>query len=694
MKICSRCYQTAEDSVHFCENCGAPLDGGSGSVSPDALPAGLTLFGRYVIGQVLRQDDASFTYLAQDSRTKGPVAVREYFPGGFSRRTSMGTVSVPEESRETFQEGKELFLEEAEDLSDRYDSEEPPCVQSYFNQNNTAYLAVDYGTPENLRRFLDREDFQIDRQAPSSDPQQAEARNAGPSPEGSARRKTDAPSGKAGAAPNDGSGSTPDRAADGRSGSAPDHLPGTASGEDPGGISADRAAASAEVSGSISGGRPADSAKASGSISAGRPADSAEASGGISAGRPADSKAAERPTPAGGGKKPGLGLALVLFAFILATLIALVVLLLRIFSFFPRTGRYISPFFRDFQHQIMEWKNKPEETKEQKPQNPLKDLFSGKNTWKGIELTDAEIGEAGISSGNFYNQGFYLLYDDACYFSDSYGLFRAASPEDLEDLEDCERLQSGSISYLNEYEGYVYFLDEIEGLISRLDPDGDTIETIYSSAVKPEYSPETLLIYDGWCYFSHKRNLYRFDLDQYGGSGPLGPEEAEPVVEDFNFPGKMFESLCPVRGKLVYNGLHGITAIDPDGGNAETISDQEGNLISDGNSLYCIFGVNKIYRISMDGESELIVNTDASEPLTKYNCADGYLYYTTEREGLSELYRVSTDGEETEFLCPAGEDGEILISLCAFPDAEGIYVYKLLKQEEGLLSLHERLPVE
>lgn len=658
MKICSRCCQPAEDSVHFCENCGAPLASGSENASPDALPAGVTLFGRYVTGQVLRQDDSSFTYLAQDSRTKGPVAVREFFLRNSSRRTSMSTVTVPEEEREAFLEGKERFLEEAADLSDRYDSGQPPCVQCYFNQNDTAYLVVDYGTPENLRRFLNGEDFQVDIPADipalGSGAQQAGQQQAVPSDipaAGSGIQQVGQQQAKV--FPESGSGGTADR------------IPGTASGETSGGISAGKSAAST----------------------------AAEHSAPVS-----DMTKAES-VPAGGSKKSVLVPVLILFAFFLAALITLVVLLLRILSGIPRTGRYLNPFFRQFYHPVTEEKNNPEDNPEgsetQSPQDLIRDILSGKSDWKITDLTDAENGETGISSGNFYNQGFYLLYDGDCYFSNPHGLFRAGSPEDLEDLEYCEKIASGGIRYLNEYEGYIYFLNEADRMIHRLDPYDDTVENIYSSAAEPEYAPETLFIYDGWCYFSHKRNLYRFDLEETGEDEPLVPEDVEPVVDDFNYPGKMYASLCPVKGRLVYNGMYGITAVDPDGGNAESISDQEGNLISDGNDIYCFFGVTEIYRISMDGESELIVDADVSEPLTKFNCAGGYLYYTAETEDQIELYRLSTEGNGTEeFLGFAGVDGDILISLCAFPDAEEVYIYKLSKQEEKLTPGHECIPVE
>ena len=170
MKICYNCFHTANDSFRFCEKCGSPLDYQNSAACPDALECGTTLYGRYLIGNVLQQDDSSITYAAQDSRTKGRVAVREYFPRAYSSRSSMCTVSVSEEHRDEYLEGKDLFLQNAETLADETDSDQPPCVQSYFNQNDTAYLVVDYGSPDHLKEFLDGKKFQVPGAGPASRP--------------------------------------------------------------------------------------------------------------------------------------------------------------------------------------------------------------------------------------------------------------------------------------------------------------------------------------------------------------------------------------------------------------------------------------------------------------------------------------------------------------------------------------------
>ena len=102
MKICYNCFHQSDSSTHYCENCGFPMDPDKQNICPDAIPCGTTLYGRYLIGRVLKQDSSSITYMAQDSRSKGTVAIREFFPKAWSVRTPMRTVSVPEQNRDDY----------------------------------------------------------------------------------------------------------------------------------------------------------------------------------------------------------------------------------------------------------------------------------------------------------------------------------------------------------------------------------------------------------------------------------------------------------------------------------------------------------------------------------------------------------------------------------------------------------------
>ena len=160
MKICYNCFHEMGDSMRFCENCGNNLGNQDNSGFPGALSCGTTLYGRYLIGRVLEKDRLLTTYIAQDSRTGETVAIREFFPEGVCERTSSTTVSVPDELRSVFLEGKDLFLQESETLSDlREESGQATGIQSFFNQNNTAYLVIEYTDAASLQDYLNKTDI-------------------------------------------------------------------------------------------------------------------------------------------------------------------------------------------------------------------------------------------------------------------------------------------------------------------------------------------------------------------------------------------------------------------------------------------------------------------------------------------------------------------------------------------------------
>ena len=160
MKICYNCFHEMGDSMRFCKNCGNNLGDQDNSGFPGALPCGTTLYGRYLTGRVLNQDRLLITYIAQDSRTGETAAIREFFPEGVCERNSSTTVYVPDQLRSVFLEGKDLFLQEAETLSDlREESGQSTGIQSFFNQNNTAYLVIEYTDAASLQDYLKKTDI-------------------------------------------------------------------------------------------------------------------------------------------------------------------------------------------------------------------------------------------------------------------------------------------------------------------------------------------------------------------------------------------------------------------------------------------------------------------------------------------------------------------------------------------------------
>ena len=111
---------------------------------PMALPEGTVLAGQFIIEDVLGQGGFGITYKAKDYKTEQAVAIKEFFPDTLVSRT--GTTVMPHTGeRETnFKYGMDCFLREAETLSKYVDNENIAKILCYFEENGTAYFAMEF----------------------------------------------------------------------------------------------------------------------------------------------------------------------------------------------------------------------------------------------------------------------------------------------------------------------------------------------------------------------------------------------------------------------------------------------------------------------------------------------------------------------------------------------------------------------
>ncbi len=111
---------------------------------PLALPEGSVLAGQYIIADVLGQGGFGITYLAADHKTGNKVAIKEYFPDSMATRSRTAVVPFSGERGESYEYGKECFLQEAQTLAQFIGSENIVRIYSYFEENGTAYFVMDY----------------------------------------------------------------------------------------------------------------------------------------------------------------------------------------------------------------------------------------------------------------------------------------------------------------------------------------------------------------------------------------------------------------------------------------------------------------------------------------------------------------------------------------------------------------------
>ena len=150
--ICYKCNRETGFSA-VCPYCGTRL---LKEALSHHLPKGSVIGGRYTIMGVLGEGGFGITYLGYDNRLGAEIAVKEYFPHGISfRDITDKTVRVSSHTDEEFySHGKEQFFSEARTLV-RF-AKEPGVVSvtDYIQENNTAYLIMEYLEGENLRQYL------------------------------------------------------------------------------------------------------------------------------------------------------------------------------------------------------------------------------------------------------------------------------------------------------------------------------------------------------------------------------------------------------------------------------------------------------------------------------------------------------------------------------------------------------------
>lgn len=155
LRHCPNCFGEYDEAMETCPFCGyAPT--AQSDQYPLALAPGRILAGRYILGRVLGQGGFGITYLAWDARDKVRVAIKEFFPDSLVMRQPDTTqvALLTADRQENFRFGKEQFLAEAKTLAQFVDNPNIVSVYSYFEENGTAYFAMEYVEGESLKGYL------------------------------------------------------------------------------------------------------------------------------------------------------------------------------------------------------------------------------------------------------------------------------------------------------------------------------------------------------------------------------------------------------------------------------------------------------------------------------------------------------------------------------------------------------------
>ena len=157
MKRCLGCMKEYNEELDKCPYCG--YEENTPPLEAYHMVPGSILHGKYIVGRVVGYGGFGVTYIGYDAELERTVAVKEYMPSEFSTRIPGQTrVTVYEgDKAEQFHGGLEKFVEEARRLARFQDLDGIVKIYDSFQENETAYIIMEYLEGETLKQKLDRD---------------------------------------------------------------------------------------------------------------------------------------------------------------------------------------------------------------------------------------------------------------------------------------------------------------------------------------------------------------------------------------------------------------------------------------------------------------------------------------------------------------------------------------------------------
>lgn len=152
---CYYCMSELRGSGAICPECG--------KAKSDAVPAhhllpGTMLNNKFRVGMALGEGGFGITYIGMDTMLDIKVAIKEFYPNGYVNRNNTVSCcvndSVSKTRKDFFEKGRERFLKEARILAKFSGEPGVVDVRDFFEENNTAYIVMEYLDGVDLKNFL------------------------------------------------------------------------------------------------------------------------------------------------------------------------------------------------------------------------------------------------------------------------------------------------------------------------------------------------------------------------------------------------------------------------------------------------------------------------------------------------------------------------------------------------------------
>ncbi len=124
---------------------------------PHQLCPGTILNQRYLVGNSIGQGGFGITYIGLDMKLGMRVAIKEFYPNGYANRNtgvSSELTIVDEKQEKFFRDGRTRFYNEARAVAKFSGHHGIVDVRDFFEENNTAYIVMEYLEGKNLREYI------------------------------------------------------------------------------------------------------------------------------------------------------------------------------------------------------------------------------------------------------------------------------------------------------------------------------------------------------------------------------------------------------------------------------------------------------------------------------------------------------------------------------------------------------------
>lgn len=156
-KRCMGCMNEYSEEFEICPYCGFIEN--TEPDSPLHMEPGTYLADRYIVGRVVGYGGFGVTYIGWDAKLEQKVAIKEYLPSEFSTRApghSQLTIYSGDKA-EQFSKGLNQFVDEAKRLAKFQNTTGIVKVFDSFEENQTAYIIMEYLEGETLAAKLKRD---------------------------------------------------------------------------------------------------------------------------------------------------------------------------------------------------------------------------------------------------------------------------------------------------------------------------------------------------------------------------------------------------------------------------------------------------------------------------------------------------------------------------------------------------------